>query len=161
MAVSKIKIFWRFFSYPGQRVDNLLIKNIKIAGSFFVCWFYHCNEGWNVWHLAHTYKLFFKIFAWKMKNLRSNKLKSEVYYAFIYTFYVPPNYCMRAFGHHKVLQKHKICQDNITKITCHIGNFWIWHFKTLKEKSDIFFLVSVQSTLFFLSSLNFCEFIYW
>ena len=53
--------------------------------------FYHCNEGWNVWHLAHPCKLFFKIFAWKMKNLRSNKLKSEVYYAFIYTFYVPPN----------------------------------------------------------------------
>lgn len=109
------------------------------AGSFF-CRFYHCNEGWNVWHLAHPCQLFFKIFAWKMKNLRSNKLKSEVYYAFIYTFYVPPNYAV--CGHLdiiKVLQKHKICQDNITKITCHIGNFWIWHFKTLKEKSDIFF----------------------
>ena len=131
------------------------------AGSFF-CWFYHCNEGWNVWHLHILASCFSKYLPerWKISGQTNSNLRS-IMPLYIHFTCLQITVC----GHLdiiKVLQKHKICQDNITKITCHIGNFWIWHFETLKEKSDIFFSFSFGSLdSLFLSSLNFCEFIYW
>ena len=92
----------------------------------------------GIWHIPISCFSKYLPERWKISGQTNSNLRSIMPLYIHFTCLQISTVC----GHLdiiKVLQKHKICQDNITKITCHIGNFWIWHFKTLKEKSDIFF----------------------
>ena len=91
----------------------------------------------GIWHIPISCFSKYLPERWKISGQTNSNLRSIMPLYIHFTCLQISTVC----GHLdiiKVLQKHKIGQDSTTKITCHIENFWIRHFKTWK-KSAVFF----------------------